>query len=273
MLSTFALTVLTSLVATPILSAAPQGTHADDVKAYKEILKDRERESEAIALIDGFTNRYAEHSERMIEIADAIEIDEGDIPALKKESKKLVEAQEDLADLVWLSFKERKRDTEGHRRLWTSAVFAFGQMGPTGAKYLWKAYEDKRFRKDVEFRGRCVQQVGSTLDWDQWEDLVDLLDHHEDLIIAKAAEALKHYREAPGKIRVEVTSKLVNFLNSYYNAANNPEDTTARQRYRMVGRPMREALSEMTGQSFQDPLKWRLWFNDNKKNKEIWSDD
>lgn len=273
MLSTLALTVLTSLLASPALSALPQGTHADDVKAYKEILKDRERESEAIALLDTFTNRYAEHSARMIEIADAIEIDEGDIPALKKEAKSLIDAQEDIAELVWLSFKERKRDTEGHRRLWTSAVYALGQMGPNGAKWLWKAYEDKRFRKDVDFQGLCVQQVGATRDWDQWEDLVDLLDHHEDLIIRRAAEALKYYREAPGKIRVEVTSKLVNFLNSYYNAANNPEDTTAKARYRMVGRPMNDALTEMTGQSFQDPLKWRQWFNDNKKNKEIWSDD
>lgn len=273
MISTFALTVLASLAAAPALSALPQGTHADDVKAYKEILDDRERESEAIALIDAFTTRYAEYSERLIEIADSIEIDEGDIPALKKEAKKIVGEQEDLVDLIWLAFKERKRDTEGHRRLWTSAVFAFGQMGPDGAKYLWKAYEDKRFRKDVDFRGRCVQQIGATRDWKQWEELVDLLDHHEDLIIAKAAEALVQYREAPGKVRVEVASKLVNLLNSYYNAANNPEDTTAKQRYRMVGRPMIQALSELTGQSFQDPLDWRKWFNDNKKNKKIWSDD
>ena len=84
---------------------------------------------------------------------------------------------------------------------------------------------------------------------------------------------LKKSRGAPGKVRLEVCAKLVNFLNSYYNAASNPEDTTARQRYRMVGRPMSDALSEMTGQTFQDPLDWRKWYNDNKKNKEIWSDD
>lgn len=267
--------VLSALASPAMAPAIPQDSFEEEVKEYKAILKDRERESEAIALIDSFTTRYSEIGERLVEIADMIEIEEGDLKALKKEAKELEGAQEDLADLVWLAFKERKRVTEGHRRLWSGAVFALGQMGPAGADYLWKAYEDKRFRKDdgLEFRARCIEQVGATKDWDQWEDLVDLLDHHEFFLIAASATALKNYREAPGKIRKEVCGKLVNFLNSYYNAASNPEDTTAKERYRMVGRPMLDALSEMTGQTFQDPLDWRKWYNDNKKDKEIWSDD
>ncbi|MAW60252.1 MAG: hypothetical protein CMJ94_05380 [Planctomycetes bacterium] len=265
--------VLSALAALPL--AAPQDSLSEQVKEYKSILDDRERESEAIALIDAFTTRYAAHSERLVEIADMLEIEEGDAKALKKEAKDIADEQEDLADLIWLAFKERKRMTEGHRRLWKAAVFSFGQMGPHGAKHLWKVYGDKRFkdREEVGFRGTCIEQIGMTKDWDQWEDLVDLLDHHEDVIIAASATALKNYRGAPGKVRLEVCAKLVNFLNSYYNAASNPEDTTARQRYRMVGRPMSDALSEMTGQTFQDPLDWRKWYNDNKKNKEIWSDD
>ena len=190
--------VLSALAALPL--AAPQDSLSEQVKEYKSILDDRERESEAIALIDAFTTRYAAHSERLVEIADMLEIEEGDAKALKKEAKDIADEQEDLADLIWLAFKERKRMTEGHRRLWKAAVFSFGQMGPHGAKHLWKVYGDKRFkdREEVGFRGTCIEQIGMTKDWDQWEDLVDLLDHHEDVIIAASATALKNYRGAPG---------------------------------------------------------------------------
>ena len=272
MISTLVLSALTAL---PLTAAAPQDSFAEQVKEYKAILDDRERESEAIALIDAFATRYAEHDARLVEIADMLDIDEGDPKALKKEAKDLQGEQEDLADLAYLAFKERKRDTEGHRRLWKGAIFALGQMGESGAELLWKVYGDKRFKKseEVDFRVACVEQVGATRDWKQWEELVDLLDHHEDQIIAAAASALKNYRDAPGKIRLEACGKLVNFLNSYYNAASNPEDTTARQRYRMVNRPMLDALSEMTGQTFPKPLDWRKWYNDNKKDKKLWSDD
>jgi len=254
-------------------AAVPQDSHQENVKAYKDVLDDRERESEAIQLIDGFITQYAQNRERLIEIADAFEIDEGDPVALKKERKKILEQQEDLADLTWLAFKERKRDTEGHRRLWKAAVFALGQMGADGAPFLWKAMDEKRFKKDVDFRALCVAQVGATLDWKQYEELIDLLDYHEDQIIAAAAEALTHYREAPGKIRQEVVKKLVQFLESYYTAQTNPEDSVARQRYRIVRRPMIGALSAITGQASQDPLEWRKWYENNKKDKSLWSDD
>ncbi len=126
------------LLAIPLAFAAvPQDSHEESVKSYKEILDDRERESEAIQLIDGFITLYAQNSERLVEIADAFEIDEGDLVAMKKERKAILEQQEDLADLVWLSFKERKRGTEGHRRLWGASVYALGQMGKEGAPLLW----------------------------------------------------------------------------------------------------------------------------------------
>jgi hypothetical protein len=265
--------IVSILLALPIFAVPAQDTFKEQVKQYKEILDGRERESDAIALIDGFTQRYAQLSERLIEIADSLEIEEGDAKALKKEAKQIKEDQEDLADLVWLAFKERKRETEAHRQLWKAAVFAFGGMGEGGSKYLWKAFDDKRFRKDLDFRALCVQQVGFTKDYSQVEDLVDLLDYHLDLVIAKAAEALAQYREAPGKARLLASEKLINYLNSYYNAQLNPDDTIARQRYRLVRRPMLEALTELTGQSFQDPLEWRRWYNKNKKNKKLWSDD
>ena len=205
--------VLSALAALPL--AAPQDSLSEQVKEYKSILDDRERESEAIALIDAFTTRYAAHSERLVEIADMLEIEEGDAKALKKEAKDIADEQEDLADLIWLAFKERKRMTEGHRRLWKAAVFSFGQMGPHGAKHLWKVYGDKRFkdREEVGFRGTCIEQIGMTKDWDQWEDLVDLLDHHEDVIIAASATALAA-RESSTKAQTPSVATTANAASS-----------------------------------------------------------
>ena len=83
--------VLSALAALPL--AAPQDSLSEQVKEYKSILDDRERESEAIALIDAFTTRYAAHSERLVEIADMLEIEEGDAKALKKEAKDIADEQ------------------------------------------------------------------------------------------------------------------------------------------------------------------------------------
>lgn len=267
-------TVLISLLmAMPLTAATPQDPFKEKVKEYKEIIEGRENEDKAIQMIDQFSQRYLEHKDRLLEIADMLEIEEGDAKALKKEIKTIDKSQDELADLVWLAFKERKRDTEAHRTLWKSAVFAFGQMGKHGADYLWKASKEKRFKKDTDFQALCIQQVGYTHDYTQAEDLIDLLDHHQDLIIKAAADALTQYGEAPGDVRLLATEKLVNFLNSYYNASLNPDDTVAQARYRLVRRAFLDALTELTKQSFQDPLDWRRWYNKNKKDKDIWSDD
>ncbi len=273
-------TILSFALASPLaaLPAAPQDdTLAEQIDQYKEILDGREQESEAIALIDAFVQVYLGNRERLVEIKDMLEIEEGDPGALKKERKEIDKRQEELADLVWLAFKERKRETEAHRQLWHAAVYAFGQMGPEGAAYLrelWKKERKKRFKDSVDFQALWVQQLGATRDWSQGEFLVDQLDYHEDLVIAKAAEALTFYREAPGEVRKLATEKLVGFLNSYYNAQTNPEDTTSRRRYRQVRGPMLKALEELTGQAFRDPLDWRKWYNNTgKKDRELWKDD
>ncbi len=265
--------VLISMLLAAPLSAAPQDPYKEQVKEYKEIIEGREREAEAIQMIDKFIQRYMENKDRLIEIADSLELEEGDAKALKKEIKTIGKSQEELADLVWLAFKERKRDTEDHRNLWKVAVHAFGQMGPHGADYLWKVLKEKRFKKDTDFKALCIQQVGFTHDYSQAEELIDLLDHHQDLIIKAAADALTQFGDAPGKVRLECTEKLVNFLNSYYNSSLNPDDTVAQARYRLVRRAFLDALTELTKQSFQDPLDWRRWYNKNKKNKDLWSDD
>jgi len=117
-----------------------------------------------------------------------------------------------------------------------------------------------------------VKQVGSTRDWDQWKELVDLLDYKDELVIAAAGEALIKFADAPTKVRQESAKILVKRLESYQNAASSGEDDTARRIYRTVRDPMIRALSALTGQSFRDPLEWTKWWNNVGNKKAYWKD-
>ncbi|RMH02116.1 MAG: HEAT repeat domain-containing protein [Planctomycetota bacterium] len=264
-----------------LLLPVPQAVSVQDdldarIEAYEEVVKDKGRVPEAISHLDGLLQHYQKLADRRREIAEALEFDEGDPKALKKEDKELARQQERIVDAVWLAFDARSRKRARPPEnvdLWRTAAVVLGRMGEEGAKYLWEAFEDKRFTKDVEFRAHIVRQIGSTRDWDQWKELVDLLDYKDELVIAAAAESLARFGEAPAKIRQESTKYLVKRLESYQNAALDGEDTTARRVYRTVREPMTRALSALTGQSFRDPLDWTKWWNNVGQKKDYWKED
>ena len=254
------------------LAQDPAEVLETQIDAFKDIIKAKKGgEPEAIEKMDFFVQRYRENRDRLVEIDETLELGDGDAKALKKEAKQVAKEQKLLAETVWYSFA-RKRPTKPHMDLWKAAAFAFGQMGADGAEQLWKAFEDKRFNDDVEFRALCVQQVGFTHDYEQAAELTDLLDYKDELVIAAAGEALAQFGGAPGKVRRDCTETLVKRLESYHNASTNYEDTNAIRIFRQVKDPMIRALTALTGQSFRDPVEWTRWWNDNKKDKELWQD-
>lgn len=256
------------------LRSAPLGDEVDDlIKEFTSILKDKERENEAIAMIDQMVARHQTNARRVEEIDEDIEIGTDNEKELKKERKGIQKVQTKLSEGVFLSFKYRKRaNIEGNQRIWKAALFGFGQMGSDGAKFLWKAFDDKRFNKDVAFRALCVQQVGFTKDETQMTPLLDMLDYKDEEVIAAAGEALAQFESAPGKKRHEAVGQLVKHLESYYNAATDLNDSNSKRIYRKVREPLTRALRNLSGESFSDPLDWTRWWNKNKKNAEIWKD-
>ena len=263
------------------LCAAPQDVTVQDdleakLEAYEAVIQDKGRVPEAIAHLDGLLQHYKKLQSRLEEIEESLDIGEGDKKALTKEAKEIGKQQEDLVDATWMAFnaKTRKRDRPPENvELWRTAAVVLGQMGPGGAEKLWDAFEDKRFNKDVEFRAHIVKQVGSTRDWDQWKELVDLLDYKDELVIAAAGEALAKFRDAPADVRQDSVKVLVKRLESYQNAALSGEDDTARRIYRTVRDPMTRALTALTGQSFRDPLDWTKWWNNVGSKKDFWEED
>ncbi len=268
------------LLLSVFLLAAPQSVSvqedtASKIDAYEEVVKSKGRVPEAIAHLDGLLQHYKGIQQRREEIAESLDIGDGDKKALAKEDKALAKDQKSLVNAVWLAFSAKTRKAlrpPENLELWRTAAVVLGYMGPQGADKLWDAFDDKRFNKDVEFRAHVVKQVGSTRDWDQWKELVDLLDYKDELVIAAAGEALIKFADAPTKVRQESAKILVKRLESYQNAASSGEDDTARRIYRTVRDPMIRALSALTGQSFRDPLEWTKWWNNVGNKKAYWKD-
>jgi len=272
MLTTFLLA--SSIALQPSLNPLqdPEKELEEKVDAFKDLVKGKENEPILIAHIDGFLTLYAESFDRFEVINEDLELGSDNSKELKKEKKALEKRMDTIASSVWTVFR-RKKVTKENMDVWKAASFAFGRMHIHGAEYLWKAFEDKRFNRDVEFRSLCTKQVGYTKDYSQAEELQDLLDYKDILVVAAAAEALSQFGEAPGAVRLESTKQLVKKLESYHNSSMDYEDTNAVRDYRTIRDPFVKALSVFTQQSFRDPLDWTRWWNKNKKDRDLWRDE
>lgn len=246
-------------------------------KEFGKILSSKEDEDKAIALMDVFLVRFKAASGRADNLTEELEFAE---PAqekeLKAEIKALTKELDAIAQTVHSAFihKRRKEVTQANLKLWKVGAFCLGQMGTRGADYLWKVFEDKkRFRKEPDFRGLCLAEIGNTGAMEYVDTLVDLLDHSEYLFIAKAAEGLSRFSDVPGEKRKLAVGRCVKLLAEYYEQhASDPADVEAQEKYRKTGPMMIRALEELTGTTKTDPMAWRTWFNKNKNNAELWAD-
>lgn len=278
MLLTLALVAL----AAPVAPAAPPPQDKElkeQFKDFDKILSSRTDEEKAIAMMDGFMVRFKAAESRRGNLAKELEAGgEGiDERALKEEIKELDKEMDALAETVHEVFthSRRKEINEANLRLWKVGSFCLGQMGKRGADYLWEVFEDKkRFGDEPDFRGDCLVELGRTQCLEYMETLVDLLDHSEYLFIAKAAEGLAFFKDAPGKKRHDAVDTCVKLLAEYYEAhASDPQDVEAQEKYRKTGPSMIRALEALTGVTQPEPLAWRTWFNKHKDDKELWSDE
>jgi hypothetical protein len=268
---------LSAALLTPVL--LQDAEMKEKFKQFDKILKDDGGEPEAIGMIDEFTKAYREADLRHKNLVDSLEFEPENEKEIKLEIKALAKEKAAIAETVFqcVHHKNRKAITTDNMNMWKAAAFSLGQMGPEGAEYLWKIFEDKKkkFRKEPDYLGLCLEQIGYTHAYEGYtEKLVDLLDHHEYLFIAKAAEALTQFHEAPGILRHEATETMVKLLAEYYEATiTDKEDIEAQEKYRKVGRSMMNALEALTGVSQSQPLDWVKWWNDHKKkNDDTWVD-
>ena len=277
--------LLLSALAAPVAALPPLPPPAvvqddelkEQIKAFDKILSSKEQEDEAIAMMDKFLLRFTAARNRRANLAEELEFGDGsNEKELKAEIKELDKEMDLLAETVHGAFthKRRKDVTQANLKMWKTGAFCLGQMGDRGAEYLWEVFEDKkRFRKEPDFRGLCLAEIGSTGSMQYFDNLVDLLDHTEYLFIAKAAEALSRYEDVPGAKRKEAVDRCVKLFAEYYEShASDPSDVEAQERYRKTGPSMKSALEALTGVTQKGPMEWRTWFNKNKNDAELWSD-
>ncbi|MDA0666450.1 MAG: hypothetical protein O3A95_07480 [Planctomycetota bacterium] len=282
MLALLTLTFLSAPLTTDLAVMTPLALslQAPDLKEefarFDAILKSKTDEGEAINLMDTFVGFHREAQGKIDSIDDSISIGEGDKKALLNDRKVQLKFQNTLAEKVYsaMTHKGRKALTEANLQLFKASAYTLGQMGSVGAHYLWKAFENKKFKAEPDFLGLCLEQVGYTHAYEEFtEELTALLDHHEYLFIAKASEALAQFGGAPGSLRHDAVERLTQLLSQNWESTiTNKTDEEAQKKYRQTGQAMRNALEALTGTSQSDPQAWTTWWNENKNDKEIWAD-
>jgi len=272
--SLFAGILLVAAAAAPAVFAQGEDLK-EQLAKYETILKGKAGETDVIALIDSFTSRFKANLARIEGIKDDLELKQGDLKKLADDLKALQKENEQLADAVYSSFVHPKRKdiTAPNLDMWKAGSYALGQMGELGALRLWKIFEDKKFRKEIDFLGLVIEQVGSTDHWASAPDLVDLLDHHEYLFIAKAADALAMFNDAPGKVRRDIVEKMVKLYAQYSeDAESDQQDQEKQEKFRKTSGSLAKALEALTGTQQRTPTDWNTWFNNHKTDKAVWGE-
>lgn len=165
---------------------------------------------------------------------------------------------------------KRKMTKEGllDNKLFNACAISMGRMGPESVSDLAKWSEHKNFDKNYEVKTNLIKSLGMTASEDAIAPLLDLLPHHEAKVQAAAAEALSHFGELELKKRKKVFKKILDELTRVKNMIDVDQvDPIERKRYDVIASPMLTTLQVLSGQDdIRDPLKFRTWWNKNKKN-------
>jgi HEAT repeat protein len=262
--------------ASPVSVPAPQEagppTAQETIEAFVDLVKDKDKTVEVQAAIERLVRLYQASLAEVEEIQLKLARKQGSAEQWKRDLRDGKRLRAQLAYEVWKVFRFRTRSHQANRAIWRKALWAFGQMPEHGSDYLWRAFEDKRYNKDSSARAECIKQIGVTKDYTQYDDLIELLQHHDYGVIAAAATALGQFADAPGKVRWECVKELVKKLESYSNDANTGGSTQSGRRYGRTRRPMMRSLENLTGQVYDNSLGWTRFWNKNKRNRKLWKD-
>lgn len=175
-----------------------------------------------------------------------------------------------IADAIAKNLKLIRQPAQGSTEqpmLYIASVVALGQTAEFGAKHLQDAFENRDWKKDLDFRGKILRNLGTTKDAGSVDFLLNVLNSKDYSLIADAATALGNYNQAPEEARKKIVEKLQKHLNTAQgNAADptNPAYNDLKKKYETINPAMTETLQKLTGQSFREPREWEKWWNENK---------
>lgn len=157
-----------------------------------------------------------------------------------------------------------------------AAIDALAELGAeTGAKPVREVLERALKAKQplVDVYGACLRALKRLADPSKAtvDLLVSLLQRKENDVVAKVADAIAGYRDAPGKVRKELMEEVLKVGESVFQAQASGKDTAAVAKWQAIGSSVMGALRNLSGAELRDPVEARAWFNDHKKDAKLWS--
>jgi hypothetical protein len=145
--------------------------------------------------------------------------------------------------------------------------------GDDSAKALMKVLQKALKAKEpsVQVYSACLKALGAVASEDSKvvKELSKLLKHKDYDVVGKTAGAMAGYQERSGKLRKELLEECIKQSEGVYNAAQN-NDTNMKRKWNIIQSGIMKALNALSGQSFENPAAARSWYNDNKKNRDLW---
>jgi len=136
-------------------------------------------------------------------------------------------------------------------------------------KILQKALKEKE--PSVQLYSACLKGLGAVASEDAKvvKELVKLLKHKDYDVVGKTASAMAGYKECEGKLRKELLEECIKQSEGVYNAAQN-NDTNMKRKWNIIQSGIMAALNALSGQTFENPADARSWYNDHKKDRDLW---
>jgi hypothetical protein len=158
----------------------------------------------------------------------------------------------------------------------TAAIDAFGGLSPAdGAKASldFIQVELKNKAPNVELYSAAFRALKKLADPSKGTvaELVEYLKYKDDMVVAKACDAMSGYKAAPGKVRKELFEELVKQSEGVFAGSKQADNKTALRKWNTIQPNVVAALQALSGQQLSDPAAARAWFNDNKKNDKVWN--
>ncbi len=151
------------------------------------------------------------------------------------------------------------------------AVDAFAEFGAAGAQpvldVIDRTLKAKEPSADVYKHGFDALKKIADVKPATVKALQEYLKYKTDEVVAKAAEAMSGYRNAPGKVRRGMLEELIKQTEGVSSGAKNAKNSGQVHKWQVIGGSAVAALNALSGQVFKDPEEARKWFNDHKGDK------
>jgi hypothetical protein len=183
--------------------------------------------------------------------------------------------QKEVVKVIEATFPARKDEGEGVDRLFITAAAALGTMGEQGPAALVKATKLKHVQRMKPALAALVEAMGDQSLDSMVDPLLGFTKSKEPLgedgeVLAAATRALARYDRAAGDTRKKIAEQLVDlYVQAEKDYLEEQEkeapDDQADIQYNRLEPALLNALTRLTGRSFQNAVEWQSWYDEHEK--------